>query len=213
MNAPMRYAFVDESGTVGASSGSHFLVVAVLSASQPREVELPVRRALKKYGPSLTSGEIKAADFQEPAILRLLQAIAREEIAIIAVVVDQHAILRPPKKAESIYRQAVARAVYHLVERFPRVEICLDRRYTNARMRFLLEKRIRQVIEDLPQKIVLISQEESSSRKGLQAADAVAWAFFQKCERGDSRFYDAISSRVIAEEVVIEKDWSGYDKN
>jgi len=78
-------------------------------------------------------------------------------------------------------------------------------------MRFLLEKRIRQVIEDLPQKIVLISQEESSSRKGLQAADAVAWAFFQKYERGDSRFYDAISSRVIAEEVIIEKDWSGYD--
>jgi hypothetical protein len=40
--------------------------------------------------------------------------------------------------------------------------------------------------------------------KELQVADAIAWAFFQKYERGDSRFYNAIAPQVILEEVVIE---------
>lgn len=210
-NSP-RYAFVDESGTVGSSTGSHFLVVAALTANQPRCIELPVRRVLKKYGPSLISGEIKAADFQESAILRLLQTLAKEEIAIIAVVINQSAILYPPKEAEISYRLAMTRAVYHLVKRFPRIEICLDKRYTSEHMRYLLEKGIREGIEGLPQKMVLIRQENSSSRKELQAVDAIAWAFFQKYERGDCRFFEAIAPRVIEEEVVVEKDWSGYGK-
>ena len=166
-----RYAFIDESGTVGAAMGSHFLVVAVLSVSQPRALELLVRRALKKYGRRLSSGEIKAA------------------------------------RAEEVYRQAMARAVYRMVERFPAIGICLDRRYTNENLRYLLEKRIREDIQDLPQKMVLIRQENSSARKELQAVDAVAWAFFQKYERSDTRFYDLIASKVIMEELINEQDW------
>jgi len=98
---------VDESGTVGASKGSHFLVVAVLSASQPRDIELPVRRALKKYGRSLSAGEIKAARTEEAAILRMLQTIAEQDVRVVAVIVDQKAISRPPKDSEEIYRPPI----------------------------------------------------------------------------------------------------------
>ena len=42
---PLHYAFMDESGTVGAATGTHFLVVAVISLSNPRDVERPIRRA------------------------------------------------------------------------------------------------------------------------------------------------------------------------
>jgi len=42
----------------------------------------------------------------------------------------------------------------------------------------------------------------------LQAADAVAWAFFQKYERGDTRFFDIIAPNVIVEELFKETDWS-----
>ena len=199
---------MDESGTVGASKGSHFLVVAVLSASQPRDIELPVRRALKKYGRSLSAGEIKAARTEEAAILRMLQTIAEQDVRVVAVIVDQKAISRPPKDSEEIYRWAVTRAVYHLVELFPRIEICLDRRYTNEKLRHALERHIREGIEDLHQKLVLIYQESSYMRKELQAADSVAWAFFQKYERGDTRFYDIIAPKVFKEELIIEKDWN-----
>ncbi|NWG07452.1 MAG: DUF3800 domain-containing protein [Chloroflexi bacterium] len=199
------YAFIDESGTVGTKTGTRFLIVVVLSVSQPRVLELTIRRAIKKYGSKVASGEIKAADFEEAAILRLLQALAKEDLTVMAVVLDQHTIRREPKYVEEIYRRVTARAVRHLVQQSPRVEICLDKRYTNERQRHLLEKAIREEIADLPQ-VVLISQENSSSRKELQAADAVAWAFFQKYERDDSRFYDIIASKVVIEDVANGKD-------
>jgi len=120
----MHFAFIDESGTVGVPGGTHFLVVALLNTGQPRTIELPVRRALKKYGPSLIRRGIKAAN------------------------------------------------------------------------------------QDLPQKVVLIRQENSTSRKELQAVDAVAWALFQKYERDNTSFYHIISPRMVYEEVVREKDWS-----
>ena len=43
--------------------------------------------------------------------------------------------------------------------------------------------------------------------KELQAVDAVAWAFFQKYERGEARFYDVIASKVIAEELIERRNW------
>ena len=199
------YAFIDESGTVGTKTGTRFLIVVVLSVNQPRVFELTIRRALKKYGAKVASGEIKAADFEEAAIVRLLQALSEEDFTVMAVILDQRTIRREPKHVEEIYRRVTARAVRHLVERSARVEICLDKRYTNERLRRLLEKAIREEIADLPQ-VVLISQENSSSRKELQAADAVAWAFFQKYERDDPRFYDIIASKVVIEDVANGKE-------
>jgi hypothetical protein len=203
----MHYAFIDESGTVGVPEGTHFLVVAVLSAGQPRDIELPVRRALKKFGPSLSRGEIKAADFEEPGIARFLKEIVKKDVSILATIVNQQDIQRPPKEMEEIYRRTVSRTVYHLVERWPRINVCLDQRYKNKHQRFVLEERIREAIQDLPQKIVLIRQENSINRKELQAVDSIAWAFFQKYERGDCRFYDIISPKVVLEEIIVEKDW------
>ena len=208
MTDSMHYAFIDESGTVDVPKGTHFLVVAVLSARQPREIELPVRRALKKFGPSLSRGEIKAANFEEPAIARFLQESVKQDVSILATIVNQNAIQTPPKKMEEIYRKTVARTIYRLVERWPRINVCLDQRYTNKHQRFDLEQRIRETIQDLPQKIVLIRQENSVNCKELQAVDAVSWAFFQKYERGDCRFYDIMAPKVIWEEVIMEKDWS-----
>jgi hypothetical protein len=206
MDITLYYAFMDESGTVG-STGTHFLVVAVLTAATPRDLELTVRRALKKYGRSLTKGEIKATHASEKANLRMLEAIASHEVSIVAVIVDQQAIVRQPKDPEEIYRQAVTRAIHILLEHFPRVEICLDKRYTNEVLRYELEKHIRKNLVDISPQLALIRQQSSHTRKELQAADAVAWAFFQKYERGDSQFYDVIASKVIMEELISKKKW------
>ena len=112
---------------------------------------------MKRFGSKLALSEVKATDFDESAILRLLSEIAEEDVTIVATVVDQYAIRYPPKEMESIYRQAAAWTVRRLKE--------------------------------------------------LQAADAVAWAIFQKYERGDSRFYDVIESKIADETVIKHRDW------
>ena len=59
---------------------------------------------------------------------------------------------------------------------------------------------------------MLIRQKNSVNHKELQAVAAVSWAFFQKYEREDDRFYDIITPKVILEEVIMEKDWSDGEK-
>ncbi|MEI8132515.1 MAG: DUF3800 domain-containing protein [Leptolinea sp.] len=201
------HAYLDESGTVGTTTGSNFLVVAALASNHPREIQLTVRRALKKFGKSLTKCEIKAANFKDTAILRLLQELSQLDISIVAVIVNQNIIKKLPQDAEDIYRWTVARTVYHLVERFPRLEINLDKRYTKESLRYLLEKSIRTSIEILPQKMVLIRQVDSTVCKELQAVDVIAWAFFQKYERSNSRFYDIIQPKIVVEESITDRDW------
>ena len=203
----MHYAFMDESGTVGTQTGTHFLIIGVICGSQARDIEIPVQRAQKKFGTSLASGEMKANSSREAVILRLLGELVKEDIEIVAVVIDQKAVVRPPEDGEDIYRKAVSRTVYHLVERWPRIQICLDQRYTNNQLRFELEKRIREEIVDLPQKVVLIRQLNSQAQRGLQAADFIAWAFFQKYERGDCRFVDLLASKIVREELIAQKKW------
>jgi hypothetical protein len=58
---------------------------------------------------------MKADVSRETVVERLLQAIAQEPVAIVAVVVDKRAIVRPPGDAEDIYREAVTRAVRHAI--------------------------------------------------------------------------------------------------
>ena len=207
MNVLLHYAFVDESGTTAPFSGSRFLVITLLSTTRPRLIELHVKRAHKKYGTSLSSGEMKAAASRETVVKRLLQAIAQEPVAIVAVTVNKQDIVRPPEDAEDIYREAVTRAVWHAVSRWPRIDVCLDKRYTTKRLRYRLEKEIREGIVDLHQQVVIIRQEDSVVHKELQAVDYIAWAFFQKYERGDERFYQIITNKVIVEEVINRRLW------
>jgi hypothetical protein len=203
----LHYAFIDESGTVDPFSGSHFLVIALLSTTRPRAIELHVKRALKKYGTSLASGEMKADASREVVIKRLLQAIAQEPVAIVAVIVDKRDIVRPPEDPEDIYREAVTQAVRHEVARWPRIDVCLDKRYTTKRLRYGLEKVIREGIANLHQEVVIIRQEDSIAQKELQAVDYIAWAFFQKYERGDGRFYEIIAHQVVVEELITRRLW------
>jgi len=203
----MRIGFLDESGGVDPFSGSHFLVVALLTTDVPRKIELHIKRARQKLGRRARADELKAASSEERVITRLLQSIANENIEIMAVVVDKRAIRRPPKDPEEIYRKAVTKIVNHCVMRWPRVDICLDKRYTKKALRRKLEVTIRDGIAHLNQEVVLIRQEDSRNVKGLQAVDFVAWAIFQKYETNDARYYALLQDKIIIEEMIERPLW------
>ncbi|KXK11435.1 MAG: hypothetical protein UZ14_CFX002002825 [Chloroflexi bacterium OLB14] len=89
-----------------------------------------------------------------------------------------------------------------LVSRYPRIEITLDRRYTNKTLRYKLEQYIRDGISNLPQNYILIRQEDSQQQRGLQAVDFIAWALFQKYENNNAEYYQQFESRILDEELV-----------
>ena len=99
------------------------------------------------------------------------------------------------------------RAVRHCVERHPRLELWLDKRYTKPAMRHRLEKTLREGMAGLPQQVVLLHQEDSRKQRGLQAVDHVAWALYQKYERGNDHLYRILEGKVVVEEVVSHYLW------
>jgi hypothetical protein len=137
----------------------------------------------------------------------ILGKLAQLPVRIIAVIIDPYVLHHPPEDPEEIYRWAVSRAVFHLVERCPNVEIVLDRRYTKEPLRYELEKEIRRAITGIPRQVVLIRHGDSSQWRELQAIDFVAWAIFQKYEKHDCQFYDLIAPLVLKEEWLSKQQW------
>ena len=82
----------------------------------------------------------------------------------------------------------------------------LKARFTAPRVveRFMkmLESVVRNTIADISGQVVLIEMIDSTSRLELQAVDFVAWAFWQKYERGDDRFARLLAARVRVEDVL-----------
>jgi len=207
MKPALHFAFVDETGNVALARHNHILVVAALGMERSHSVARIIRKAQKKYGSSLASGELKAKKTQAALTEKLLKALALESIEIFSVIIDRRIIERPPKDPEDIYRWAAARLAEKLVRRYPSIEIVMDRRYTKEHLRDLLERKIRERISPLPQHYVMITQKDSVLVKELQAVDFIAWALFQKYERGDDRFYNQIAPRILEEEWITKQTW------
>lgn len=203
----IRYAYLDESGDVAPFSGSRFLVVAVLVTESPRAIELYVKRARQSLGRKAKSQELQATWSELRMIERFLNGINRDDVAVVAVVVDKQAIVRPPADPEDIYRTAVSHAVRLCLEQWPQLHLRLDKRYTNSKLRQALEQAVSQkLVPDVHQRL-LIWHEDSQGQLCLQAVDFVAWAIARKYERGDESAYAQIAGRIIVEEVINESLW------
>lgn len=207
MSDALHFAFIDEAGSTAPTRHNHVMVVAALSMQKSSKIARIIRKAQKMVGSPLASGELKAKKERADRVENILAALAKEAIEIYSVIIDRQILLEPPQDPEDIYRWAAARLAAKIVKRYPSVEIVLDRRYTKERLRYLLEKSIRQEISNLPQRYVMIRQEDSVACKELQAVDFIAWAFFQKYERGDNRFYERIAPRIVEEELVAKQAW------
>jgi hypothetical protein len=203
----LRYGYLDESGDVAPFAGSRYLIVAILITSDPRPIELHIKRARRALGRKAKSDELKAADLERVVTEGLLKSLVEEDIEIVASVVDKRAILRPLSDSEDIYRAVVTQAVKLSVERHPRLELWLDKRYTKPALRDRLERTIREGITDLAHQVVLVHQEDSHKQKGLQAVDHVAWAFFQKYERKNDSLWRILASQVSGEEILDRALW------
>jgi len=159
----LHHAFLDESGGVALFvPGERFLVIAVLITARPRTLEWVLKRARKRFGAALASGEMKAAHSAEKTIRWILATIAQQDVEIVAVIVDKQGIVKPPRDPEDLYRRAAARAIRLCVERWPRLEVTLDRRYTHNHLCRKLEWLIREGIADLEKQAVVLRQIDSN---------------------------------------------------
>jgi hypothetical protein len=170
----IRIAFIDESGNVAISKSGHLLLIAAVCTDDSISLVRLVRKSQKKYGSSLRSGELKGKNERPEMKREFLQALADKGVEIYSIVIDRKILENPPKDPEDIYRWAMARLVKKIVNKYPRMDIVLDKRYTTEQLRIQLEKSIREAIVGIQCQFVMIYQEDSARRKELQAVDIIA---------------------------------------
>ena len=206
MTEALRYAFLDEFGGVALFAPKEpFLIVAALVVPTLRGQELLVKRARKRFGSSIVAGEMKAAHSSEQTVRWMLESIAQEDVSIVVVALDKRGIVKPPKDPENLYRNAVTCCVRECVERWQRLNVTLDKRYTHQYLRQKLEWSIRGGIADVPGQAVVIRQEDSRAVKALQVADFVVWAAGQKYVYENDAYCQIFQPRIVAERVISAK--------
>jgi hypothetical protein len=204
----MKYGFLDESGDVGHADGSSYnLIIVVVVTDNPtrlRKVVAKTRKALNKRRKDIP--EFKAFKTDVRIIERLLKHAAKTECEIVAQIANKK-VMGDLDDPEILYRQLCASAVRRCLERYPQFSLCVDKRYTNPNLREKQNMAILKEISSLQEAVLVIEHSESESESALQVADAVAWALFQKHERGDESFYRLVKDKIVIEELWETKDW------
>ncbi len=197
---PLWYGFVDESGDPAPFSSQPLILVALLSQSS-RPLELLIKHAFKKTSQRMKGGELKASRLQGNVIEQVLNGISRLPVSIIGVEIDKRSIVKPPEDAEELYSLAAARLARMCLERYPRLELHFDKRYSNVARQRWLERWIRDELADYSGTSFIMVQDDSTTNKPLQAADFLAWAA-GKCAHGDHKYWEIVREKIVAYEII-----------
>lgn len=190
----MADSFIDESWLWDEVTDDYLLIVASVTTTRRREMQLAIRR-LKRIPHLKAKSEIKATVTTPDVVKKFLQVLAVDpSVTITAAMwrgkradIDDH---------ETLYRRVMARCAWQVVKRNPRSDLYVDKRYTRRQRQNELESAIRESISVIPQNIVRVFQADSRVVKELAAPDFVAWAFLQHYGRNNDEFYRLIRGKV-----------------
>ena len=193
----MNYGYLDESGDVGYVTGSSgHLVIAVVVVGRPDRLRNAVTRTRKSLGKRLRDiPELKATHDAPRPVEKLLARAVETGFEAVAVVIDKRKIA-PPEDPEELYRISCARVVLEALERFGSLSLTLDRRYTASRQQHQLREALVASLGGMRGVALMVEYGDSKKEKALQVADAVAWAIFQRYEKGDETFWRIIQGYV-----------------
>ncbi len=198
----MKYGVLDEAGDPGSESTStNHILVAVVLIDRIEDLRRAVSRTRKRLGKKKRSlPEFKAFKTDPRIVRRLLEHVAVTDCEIVAVIADKRH--RPlDSDAEQLYRDLCAQAVRRCLERYDRLSVMIDKRYTNPKLRARLNQAILEAAATLSHTFLALEHLDSQQESALQAVDAVAWALFQKHEHGDEGLYRIVEARIAVEEL------------
>lgn len=197
------YAIIDEAGDTGQHprSSRYLIGIAVLASSLHgiQRVAGVVRKEARKR--QIRLAELKARLVPTDLVQEGLTRSLDWDWELIIAAVDKSRDADKPDEGEDLYRRLIAHLVRRCAQRYPTLRVVIDKRYNNQTQRAKLTLAIETVLAQLANRtIVTIEQADSKAHSELLLADYVAWAVFQKYERGDISAYQIIASRIRLEE-------------
>jgi hypothetical protein len=205
--------FVDESGNLGFTDKSaKFFIVAYIVCESPLKVRTAMRRALKvlqqdkKY--HYSENELKFSHMNQKSREYVLQKISECDLSVNTVVVEKAKI--NPNLRNDIPKLYNYLVVHNIVLSFlpqlisnKKIDITFDKTLSKKRVEDFndyVKKKASFLLNEKNTKfepaVLLLSHVNSISEPCLQAADAVAGAYFQKYENKNNIYVDIITDKV-----------------
>lgn len=192
-----KYMYIDESGDLGIG-GSRYLVLSALVVENPTELDRIIKNMRRnKFKKELRkASEIKANKSSKSVINHMLQKLnAVKNAKIFYVVLEKKKLLSDYLKNNhhKLYNYVAGKLAKNIVLNNADIEIKIDK----SKGKQLLQQDFNNYFEkNLREKCDLIKckieHSYSHSWSGLQFADVLSWACFQKFEHNDSSYIDLI---------------------
>jgi len=192
-----KYIYIDESGDLGVK-GSKYLVLSALIVENPRELDRVIKNMRRnKFKKELKrASEIKANKSSAPLIIYMLEKLNTiKNIKILYVVLEKKKLFSEYLKnnKDKLYNYVAGKLAKQLLMDNCHIEIRIDRRYGKQLLQQDFNNYFTKCLNEkcAPLKIE-IEHSYSHNFSGLQFADILAWACFQKFEHNDNSFIDLL---------------------
>jgi hypothetical protein len=194
------YAVFDESGDAGmAGRASRYLVVTGIICDNLHLLRRGITRTRRNMPKSLRGkAEIKA--FETPSAARpVLESLAMMDVHIVAAIVDKHCI--PATNPVDLVAQAYAACTAAALQHESGLIATVDRPFAQASQRDKVLSAMNDAADEVGKRLTVV-MDDSRHERALQAADVVAWACFQKYERGTPAWCDIVQAQIIEEAMI-----------
>ena len=200
-NQPLFHGFLDESSTFWQPD--RYFIVALVAVEDPRAVTWPriIKRARERLGKKRHAfGELKFDKSDERTRWFVLTALAAQQNVEVAVTVVDKGGRRVPDTPEH-YGLVVGQAAVDVLQRNPRLNLTVDKRYTAPKQETLFRRTVLRIALTGAHVAFGLTTLASEREPLLQLADFVAGAFYRKYNVGETRFADLFMRRRVNEKV------------
>ncbi|MBI2047381.1 DUF3800 domain-containing protein [Candidatus Pacearchaeota archaeon] len=192
-----KYVYIDESGDLG-EHGSNYIVLAALIIDNPQELGRIIKNMRRnKFKKELKKAfEIKANKSSENVKIHMLKKLnAIKNTKVLYVILEKKKVISDYLKnnKDKLYNYIAGKLAKQLIMDDVHIEIRIDRRQGKQLLQQDFNNYFTKCLKDKshPSKII-IQHSYSHNFAGLQFADMLAWACFQKFEHKDSGYIDIL---------------------
>lgn len=192
-----KYVYIDESGDLG-KNGSRYLVLSALIIENSQELDRIIKNMRRnKFKKELKkASEIKANKSSVNIISYMLEKLNTiKGIKVLYVILEKKKLISEylTQNKDKLYNYVAGKLAKQLLMNECSIEIRIDRRYGKQLLQQDFNNYFMKCLNEnfAPSKI-LIEHSYSHNFSGLQFADILAWACFQKFEHNNSKFIDIL---------------------
>lgn len=199
------FVYLDESGNLTSGKNQQYFVLAALLVKDERIPKRITRKAKKRGLPRklrhLT--EIKLGRGSRRYREILFRCLVAEDVRIGFLVVDTNRIPEHLKKEEGLLYLRLSKFLLECcgVDEYNHLDITFDKRDLRGITKVVFNNSLKERFALAPKpKRFAVHHNDSTQVAGLRLVHHLAWAAFQKYQRGNPYWYELFSPKIIFEE-------------